>query len=149
LNIIHFDELKPGTYTLRLKARSGNQPWLKNEVQLIIIICPPFLANLVVLVSIVTGVSLLVFVIVKWRVSAVRKQERLKAKHERDMLELEAKALRAQMNPHFIFNCMNSIKSLIQQKDDDKAINYLPLFQNSSAPFFKILIRERSLYLMK
>src|SRR6185369_4454367 len=41
---------------------------------------------------------------------------------------LEAKALRAQMNPHFIFNCMNSIKSLIQKNEHEKAINYLTTF---------------------
>ena len=54
--------------------------------------------------------------------------EKLNAKHEKELLELEAKALRAQMNPHFIFNCMNSIKSLIQQKDEDKAVTYLTTF---------------------
>ncbi len=47
---------------------------------------------------------------------------------QHDMLELEAKALRSQMDPHFIFNCMNSIKSLIQQKEEDKAVNYLTTF---------------------
>ena len=41
-------------------------------------------------------------------------EERLKFNREKELLEIEAKALRAQMNPHFIFNCMNSIKSLIQ-----------------------------------
>ena len=44
------------------------------------------------------------------------------------MLELEAKALRAQMNPHFIFNCLNSIKSLIQQHEEEKSVTYLTTF---------------------
>jgi hypothetical protein len=51
-----------------------------------------------------------------------------KASMQYHMLELEAKALRSQMNPHFIFNCMNSIKSLIQQQQDEKAVNYLTTF---------------------
>jgi len=71
---------------------------------------------------------MIVFVVIKWRVKAVRKQERIKAKYEKETLELEAKALRAQMNPHFIFNCMNSIKALIQQKEEDRAVNYLTTF---------------------
>ena len=54
--------------------------------------------------------------------------EKLRAKHEKDLLALEAKALRAQMNPHFIFNCMNSIKSLIQQHEEEKSVNYLTTF---------------------
>ncbi len=49
-------------------------------------------------------------------------------KLQKQILELEAKALRAQMNPHFIFNCMNSIKSLIQQDEKDKAITYFTTF---------------------
>jgi sensor histidine kinase YesM len=54
--------------------------------------------------------------------------EKQKAKHEKDLLELEAKALRAQMNPHFIFNCLNSIKSLIQDDQKDKSVTYLTTF---------------------
>ena len=51
-----------------------------------------------------------------------------KTSMQKEMLELEAKALRSQMNPHFIFNCMNSIKALIQQNEADKAVNYLTTF---------------------
>ena len=47
---------------------------------------------------------------------------------EKEMVELEARALRAQMNPHFVFNCMNSIKSLIQDGEQEKAVNYLTTF---------------------
>ncbi|HSU49813.1 MAG TPA: histidine kinase, partial [Segetibacter sp.] len=53
-------------------------------------------------------------------------EEKTNMQHQ--MLELEAKALRSQMNPHFIFNCMNSIKALIQQKEEDKAVSYLTTF---------------------
>src|SRR5207249_4735537 len=41
---------------------------------------------------------------------------------------LEAQALRAQMNPHFIYNCMNSIKALIQNEDKLRSIEYLTTF---------------------
>jgi LytS/YehU family sensor histidine kinase len=54
--------------------------------------------------------------------------EKLKAKYEKQLLELEAKALRAQMNPHFVFNSLNSIKSLIQQHEEEKSVTYLTTF---------------------
>lgn len=61
-------------------------------------------------------------------VRGVRKEERLKIKYKLERTELEAKALRAQMNPHFVFNCLNSIKSLIQEDQKDKSIIYLTTF---------------------
>jgi sensor histidine kinase YesM len=61
-------------------------------------------------------------------VKTVRREEQLKVQLRFEMIELEAKALRSQMNPHFIFNCMNSIKSLIQKNDQEKSILYLTTF---------------------
>ena len=61
-------------------------------------------------------------------VKGVRKEERLRAQYELQMVALEAKALRSQMNPHFIFNCLNSIKSLIQDDQKDKSVTYLTTF---------------------
>ncbi|HEY8782993.1 MAG TPA: ATP-binding protein [Mucilaginibacter sp.] len=58
----------------------------------------------------------------------IRQFRSKKEKMEHNLLELEAKTLRAQMNPHFIFNCMNSIKSLIQQDEGNKAVTYLTTF---------------------
>ncbi len=40
----------------------------------------------------------------------------------------EIAALRAQMNPHFIFNCLNSIQFFTAQNDADKATDYLAKF---------------------
>jgi len=57
-----------------------------------------------------------------------KEAEKLRAKYEKELLGLEAKALRAQMNPHFIFNCLNSIKSLIQQHEEEKSVTYLTTF---------------------
>jgi LytS/YehU family sensor histidine kinase len=37
-------------------------------------------------------------------------------------------ALRAQMNPHFLFNCLNSINSFIMENDPDSASEYLTKF---------------------
>ncbi len=60
--------------------------------------------------------------------------------------ELEMKALRAQMNPHFIFNCLNSINRFIIQNEAEKAADYLTKFaklirivlENSGNPFITL-----------
>jgi sensor histidine kinase YesM len=61
-------------------------------------------------------------------VQNVRKKDQAKIAMQYKMLELEAFALRATMNPHFIFNCLNSIKSLIQQCENEKSVAYLTTF---------------------
>lgn len=38
---------------------------------------------------------------------------------------LQLKVLRTQMNPHFIYNCLNAINNLVMKGDSDKASNYL------------------------
>lgn len=58
----------------------------------------------------------------------IRQFRAKREKMEDSLLDMEAKTLRAQMNPHFIFNCMNSIKALIQANDGNKAVTYLTTF---------------------
>jgi hypothetical protein len=121
-------DLKPGKYVMHLKVRIGKEDWRKQMAEMIIIITPPFWQTWWFWASVIVAISLLVYLIVKLRVRSVRKQERLKAAHEKELLTLEAKALRAQMNPHFIFNCLNSIKSLIQEHQEEKSVTYLTTF---------------------
>jgi tetratricopeptide (TPR) repeat protein len=47
---------------------------------------------------------------------------------QRQWQENELRALRSQMNPHFIFNCLNSIKSLTLKNETDKASIYITKF---------------------
>jgi hypothetical protein len=119
-----FDSLTPGKYTFIVRVRKQGEEWRKRDAQLIINISLPFWQIWWFWLSVIAGVALIVFAIIKWRVNAARKQERLKAKHEKELLELKAQALSAQMNPHFIFNCMNSIKSLMQKNDHEKGVIY-------------------------
>lgn len=43
-------------------------------------------------------------------------------------VELRLKAMRAQMNPHFLFNALNGIQHFINREDGDKASRYLAKF---------------------
>ena len=55
-------------------------------------------------------------------------RKRRQAKHEKEAAELETQALRSQMNPHFIFNALNSINAFVQQSDPDRATTFLTKF---------------------
>ncbi|MCF8403928.1 MAG: tetratricopeptide repeat protein [Bacteroidales bacterium] len=56
------------------------------------------------------------------------KQKNYQSELEKKNLETEQRLLRAQMNPHFIFNSMNSIQSYISDNDSFTAMTYLSKF---------------------
>ncbi|WPP51967.1 sensor histidine kinase [Catalinimonas niigatensis] len=61
---------------------------------------------------------------------ALEKQhiQQLEAEFEQKVVNCEMVALRAQMNPHFIFNCLNSIKLYTLENDSEQASEYLTKF---------------------
>lgn len=54
--------------------------------------------------------------------------QRIQTELQRQSAELEMQALRAQMNPHFIFNCLSSINRFILKNESKIASNYLTRF---------------------
>jgi LytS/YehU family sensor histidine kinase len=76
---------------------------------------------------IVTSVLLLgfiAFLVFRYFLSSSRKNALAKVR----IADLERSALQAQMNPHFIFNSLNSIQSYIANNENDKASRYLAKF---------------------
>lgn len=91
---------------------------------------------------IITGISIaaliIVLVLLFFVARANRLQKRLFAKEkeiqkkemEKRMFELEQTALRAQMNPHFIFNSLNSVQRFVINNDAEGVNHYLSTFAN-------------------
>jgi two-component system LytT family sensor kinase len=52
----------------------------------------------------------------------------LEIEYDKKLTEIELKAIRAQINPHFIFNCLNSIQLFVMQRDYEYAQKYLSDF---------------------
>ncbi len=129
--------LPPGQYQLQVQVITNDYNWRSPITELIIVVTTPVWRAWWFWPAVIIGLGLLLFFIVKIRVNAVRKQEKLKATHEKELLELESKALRAQMNPHFIFNCLNSIKALIQEDEKQKATDYLTTFSKLIRTLFQ------------
>jgi len=57
-----------------------------------------------------------------------QKLRQMEVVFEKKLAETEMAALRAQMNPHFIFNCLNSIKLYTMENDSETASAYLTTF---------------------
>ncbi|HRO70605.1 MAG TPA: histidine kinase, partial [Chitinophagaceae bacterium] len=125
---INYTRLSPGEYVLRLKAQFQGGDWEGGEKKYHIIITPAFWQTDWFKLLTVAIACTAIFAFARWRIVAIGKKEQQRIVHEKDLLELEARALRAQMNPHFIFNSLNSIKSLINKNENEKAAEYLTTF---------------------
>lgn len=78
--------------------------------------------------SMLLYLSLLAFVIILLSIVYYQRNRRNKIETEKLRAELQAQVLRSQMNPHFIFNCLNSIENFIMQNDKRQASDYLNKF---------------------
>ncbi|MGC4013211.1 MAG: sensor histidine kinase [Luteolibacter sp.] len=64
------------------------------------------------------------YLVYRSRIRSVRE----KAAIRQQIAELKGQALRAQMNPHFIFNSLNAIQELIVTENHDASYQYLSKF---------------------
>jgi hypothetical protein len=67
-------------------------------------------------------------IVEKNRLIEQQKQLQIQSAFAKQLSEMEMTALRSQMNPHFIFNSLNSIRYQILRKDYDNAATYLTRF---------------------
>jgi ligand-binding sensor domain-containing protein/two-component sensor histidine kinase len=127
-NTVSYSGLSSGQYIFKVKACNNDGVWSNNELMLIININPPFYKTWWFVAIIIIAVLLSIFCYNKMRIAQVKKEEKLKTSFKQQIAETEMKALRAQMNPHFIFNSLNSIQKYILQKDNFTASQYLTKF---------------------
>jgi signal transduction histidine kinase len=82
------------------------------------------LTGIVQLLSLLLVLSIVVFLIYKYRMRLQLKKQG----QEKRLQELQMAAIRSQMNPHFLFNSLNSVQNLIQQNRTQEANLYLSDF---------------------
>ncbi len=128
INIATYTKIPPGHYVLKIDATNTVGRWSKNFKTLKIVIEPPFWQTWWFIALLIVATAAFVYFMIRYRIGIIRREERQKLEFEREASELKAQALRAQMNPHFIFNCLNSIKACIQEDNKIQAINYLTSF---------------------
>ena len=120
----YYTKLSPGNYTFRVKALTADSLSQYAGAFIHIIIEPPFWQTwwfYSIIVLIVFGI---IYLVIKWRTRVINKN------YSHKLAELELKALRSQMNPHFIFNSLNSIQYFILKKEPKDAYNYLTKFSS-------------------
>ena len=69
-----------------------------------------------------------IWLLLSWRVRTIRRQESEKNNIRKKIASLEQLALKSQMNPHFIFNSLNSIQHYVLDKDIEGANKFITGF---------------------
>ena len=126
-----YPNLAPGFYTFRVKAINEDGVASFEPLSLSFTILPPFWQLWWFKWGLVALGILFILLVFRVQLNAIRRKARErqeKLELEKNMLQLEQKALQLQMNPHFIFNTLNTIQSLIAQKDENTARYYLAKF---------------------
>jgi ligand-binding sensor domain-containing protein/two-component sensor histidine kinase len=117
--------LAPGSY----KIYVANQPKNNGINDFITIkIQPPFYKRWWFYLLCVVGVGSILLAFYKAKANNIRKQTILQKTYEQKLAESEMQTLRSQMNPHFMFNTLNSINSYIIQNKTEVASEYLTTF---------------------
>ena len=119
---VTYNALAPGSYKFTVKAE--NQGIYSKETTYAFTIASPIYTRWWFIVSGATLLLGAVALVYRRQIAAQQK----KARVQNELNALKLTAIQSQMNPHFIFNCMNSIKSLIQEDEKSKAVVYLTTF---------------------
>jgi ligand-binding sensor domain-containing protein len=128
-NLLEYPSLPSGDYQLEIVAI--NKFGVKSEmVSVSFLIETPFWQTWWFKLLVIGLAIALTTMIVALRFNVLRKREREKTGLQQKIHNLEQLALRSQMNPHFIFNCLNSIQNFIINKDLETTNQYLTEFAN-------------------
>jgi hypothetical protein len=118
---LNYASLSPGLYKLEIEATNAAGDWASKKT--LVIEIPAFYYQTIWFRLLLFGLILFVAV---YFIYNYNRQIRLKARQQQDELKLES--LRGQMNPHFIFNSLNSINYFISQNDRLSANRYIADF---------------------
>ncbi|UYQ93373.1 histidine kinase [Chitinophaga horti] len=123
-----YTNLAPGNYTFRVQSVNTAGIVSENMTTLSIVVKPAFWQTWWFrLLLILFGLSL-VYGYFQARLYLVKRDEKRRAAFQQQIDQLEMKALRAQMNPHFIFNSLNSIQTFMLKNETEQALSYLSRF---------------------
>ena len=121
-------DLAPGNYTFYVKTGlpDSNSP----VKHLDIFVATPYYLQVWFLLLCASAFLGCIYLFYQIRIRRIRREEALKTEFNKKITEVELQALRAQMNPHFMFNSLNSIKSYILKSGPLEAAEYLTNFSS-------------------
>lgn len=124
---LDYPTLPSGEYILQIVAinKSGVH---SQDLSIRFEVTTPFWKTVWFMTCVFLASFALIWIVVSMRIKAIRTRQKEEEMLARRISEMEHMALQAQMNPHFIFNCLNSIQQYIFDKDIFAANKYITGF---------------------
>jgi len=125
-----FTNIPGGEYTFEARIKDINNRVLDSRIAFPIRIIPPFwetwwfVALCIILLGSVGGIFYYL------HIASIKREAKIKTEFNKKLANTELSALRAQMNPHFLFNSINSIRHKIIKNDTTEAEKYLIKFSS-------------------
>ena len=120
---VNFINLPPDYYKIDFQSKNSNGTWSRSR-SLSFEIRKPWWTQVWFLVLLSVIIALSLYKYFRARINKIRQEAQIKE----DVRGLERQALQAQMNPHFIFNCLNAIQNYIMSNNKSEAMEYLSTF---------------------
>ncbi|MCG8332591.1 MAG: histidine kinase [Chitinophagales bacterium] len=125
-DIAYIKGLSAGNYNFEAELIGNDgSTFYYNDLQ--ISVAPYWYEKKIVIVGGVI-IMLLALLLAYWIFRVFERTKNSKLSIEEQLDELEKKALKSEMAPHFIFNSLNTIKKLVEQEGEKKAVHYLNQF---------------------
>ncbi len=124
---IELPAIPSGDYLFILNARQNTSKW-SNDVTLAIHVSTPFWKTWPFILTLSALLALIFFLISRWAIIKHESNKRKNLLLYNKIIYLKQQALGVLINPHFIFNSMNSIQHYLNKHDNDLANAYLADF---------------------
>jgi ligand-binding sensor domain-containing protein len=140
----NYTNVPGGEYVFQLQAANNEGQWNEQILSVPVVIETAWWANAWFYVILVIALLSFSWWLYKRRIRQVKNREYIRSEFEKKLANVEMSALRAQMNPHFLFNSLNSIDSYIIRNESKKASEYL----NNFARLIRLILQNsRSNYI--
>jgi LytS/YehU family sensor histidine kinase len=140
----NYTNVPGGDYVFQLQVANNEGIWNEKILEMPVHISTAFWLTWWFRIAFVFVMMFIVYWLYRYRVEQVKKKQKLKSEYERKLANVEMSALLAQMNPHFLFNSLNSIDSYIIRNESKKASEYL----NNFARLMRLILQNsRSNYI--
>ena len=131
-NATYFN-VPPGKYVFRVKVVNSFGIWAERRID--VIVTPPWWSTWWFRIGAVLLIAAIFYAVMRWRIRQKFNRQLEQSEKDKQLAELrqktgelEMQALRAQMNPHFVFNSLNAINRFILENNKTQASEYLTKF---------------------